>query len=226
MFVVGLTGGIGSGKSAATSIFEDLGIDVVDADLASREAVLPGSKSLSEIQKKFGNEILLEDKSLNRAKLREIIFDSSKDKVWLEQLLHPEIRNIIQSKLKKSSSEYVILVSPLLFETDQHEFCNDTILIDSSLDSQISRTSKRDSVSKDSVKKIISAQMSREDKLKIATIVIKNDDSLEQLETNVKKVHKNLLKKIHKWNVLTVKKKSWKVIKVTLNLFAQKDAEH
>ena len=169
MFVVGLTGGIGSGKSAATSIFEDLGIDVVDADLASREAVLPGSKSLSEIQKKFGNEILLEDKSLNRAKLREIIFDSSKDKVWLEQLLHPEIRNIIQSKLKKSSSEYVILVSPLLFETDQHEFCNDTILIDSSLDSQISRTSKRDSVSKDSVKKIISAQMSREDKLKIAT---------------------------------------------------------
>ena len=198
MFVVGLTVGIGSGKSAATSIFEDLGIDVVDADLASREAVLPGSKSLSEIQKKFGNDILLEDKSLNRAKLREIIFDSSEDKVWLEQLLHPEIRNIIQSKLKKSSSEYVILVSPLLFETDQHEFCDDTILIDSSLDSQISRTSKRDSVSKDSVKKIISAQMSREDKLKIATIVIKNDDSLEQLETNVKKVHKNLLKKIHK----------------------------
>ena len=99
-------------------------------------------------------------------------------------------------------------------------------MIDSSLDSQISRTSKRDSVSKDSVKKIISAQMSREDKLKIATIVIKNDDSLEQLETNVKKVHKNLLKKIHKWNVLTVKKKSWKVTKVTLNLFAQKDAEH
>ena len=102
MFVVGLTGGIGSGKSAATSIFEDLGIDVVDADLASREAVLPGSKSLSEIQKKFGNDILLEDKSLNRAKLREIIFDSSEDKVWLEQLLHPEIRNIIQSKLKKT----------------------------------------------------------------------------------------------------------------------------
>jgi len=151
-----------------------------------------------KFKRNFGNEILLEDKSLNRAKLREIIFDSSKDKVWLEQLLHPEIRNIIQSKLKKSSSEYVILVSPLLFETDQHEFCNDTILIDSSLDSQISRTSKRDSVSKDSVKKIISAQMSREDKLKIATIVIKNDDSLEQLETNVKKVHKNLLKKIHK----------------------------
>ena len=198
MFVVGLTGGIGSGKSAATSFFEDLGIDVVDADLASREAVLPGSKSLSEIQKKFGNEILLEDKSLNRAKLRKIIFDSSEDKVWLEQLLHPEIRNIIQSKLKKSSSEYVILVSPLLFETDQHEFCNTTILIDSSLNSQVSRTSKRDSVSEDSVKKIISAQMSRDDKLKIAKIVINNDDSLEQLESNVKKVHENLIKEIAK----------------------------
>ena len=87
MFVVGLTGGIGSGKSAATAIFEDLGIDVVDADLASREAVLPGSKALDQIQKKFGNEILLEDQSLNREKLREIIFDNSEDKTWLEQLL-------------------------------------------------------------------------------------------------------------------------------------------
>ena len=198
MFVVGLTGGIGSGKSAATAIFEDLGIDVVDADLASREAVLPGSKALDQIQKKFGNEILLEDQSLNRAKLREIIFDNSEDKTWLEQLLHPEIRHIIQSKLENSSSEYVILVSPLLFETDQHEFCNTTILIDSSLNSQISRTSKRDSVSEDSVKKIISAQMSRDDKLKIAKIVINNDDSLEQLESNVKKVHENLIKEITK----------------------------
>ena len=198
MFVVGLTGGIGSGKSAATAIFEDLGIDIVDADLASREAVLPGSKALDQIQKKFGNEILLEDQSLNRARLREIIFDNSEDKTWLEQLLHPEIRHIIQSKLENSSSEYVILVSPLLFETDQHEFCNTTILIDSSFNSQISRTSKRDSVSEDSVKKIISAQMSRNDKLKIAKIVINNDDSLEQLESNVKKVHENLIKEITK----------------------------
>ena len=198
MFVVGLTGGIGSGKSAATAVFEDLGIDVVDADLASREAVLPGSKALDQIQKKFGNEILLEDQSLNRAKLREIIFDNSEDKTWLEQLLHPEIRHIIQSKLENSSSKYVILVSPLLFETDQHEFCNTTILIDSSMNSQVSRTSKRDSVSEDSVKKIISAQMSRDDKLKIAKIVINNDDSLEKLESNVKKVHENLIKEITK----------------------------
>ena len=198
MFVVGLTGGIGSGKSAATAIFEDLGIDVVDADLASREAVLPGSKALDQIQKKFGNEILLEDQSLNRARLREIIFDNSEDKTWLEQLLHPEIRHIIQSKLENSSSEYVILVSPLLFETDQHEFCNTTILIDSSMNSQVSRTSKRDSVSEDSVKKIISAQMSRDDRLKIAKIVINNDGSLEQLESNVKKVHENLIKEIAK----------------------------
>lgn len=198
MFVVGLTGGIGSGKSAATAVFEDLGIDVVDADLASREAVLPGSKALDQIQKKFGNEILLQDQTLNRAKLREIIFDNSEDKTWLEQLLHPEIRHIIQSKLENSSSEYVILVSPLLFETDQHEFCNTTILIDSSMNSQVSRTSKRDSVSEDSVKKIISAQMSRDDKLKIAKIVINNDDSLEQLESNVKKIHENLIKEITK----------------------------
>ena len=158
----------------------------------------PGSKALDQIQRKFGNEILHEDQSLNRAKLREIIFDNPEDKIWLEQLLHPEIRHIIQSKLENSSSQYVILVSPLLFETDQHEFCDTTILIDSSFNSQISRTSKRDSVSEDSVKKIISAQMSRDDKLKIAKIVINNDDSLEQLESNVKKVHENLIKEITK----------------------------
>ena len=112
MFVVGLTGGIGSGKSAATSIFEELGIDVVDADLASREAVMPGSNALMKIHERFGDDILLEDKTLNRGKLREIIFDNSEEKIWLEQLLHPEIRDIIQSKLKSSTSEYVILVSP------------------------------------------------------------------------------------------------------------------
>ena len=198
MFVVGLTGGIGSGKSAATSIFEELGIDVVDADLASREAVMPGSNALMKIHERFGDDILLEDKTLNRGKLREIIFDSSEEKIWLEQLLHPVIRDIIQSKLKSSTSEYVILVSPLLFETDQYDFCDLTILIDTSESSQIARTSKRDEVTEDSVKKIIQTQMSRENKLKLANIVINNDNTLEDLKKNVEKIHKRIFDEIKK----------------------------
>ncbi|MEC9193534.1 MAG: dephospho-CoA kinase [Pseudomonadota bacterium] len=198
MFVVGLTGGIGSGKSAATSIFEELGIDVVDADLASREAVMPGSNALMKIHERFGDDILLEDKTLNRGKLREIIFDNSEEKIWLEQLLHPEIRDIIQSKLESSTSEYVILVSPLLFETDQYDFCDLTILIDTSESSQIERTSKRDEVTEDSVKKIIQTQMSRENKLKLANIVINNDNTLEDLKKNVEKIHKRIFDEIKK----------------------------
>lgn len=198
MFVVGLTGGIGSGKSAATSIFEELGIDVVDADLASREAVMPGSNALMKIHERFGDDILLEDKTLNRGKLREIIFDNSEEKIWLEQLLHPEIRDIIQSKLQSSTSEYVILVSPLLFETDQYDFCDLTILIDTSESSQITRTSKRDEVTEDSVKKIIQTQMSRENKLKLANIVINNDNTLEDLKKNVEKIHKRIFDEIKK----------------------------
>lgn len=198
MFVVGLTGGIGSGKSAATSIFEELGIDVVDADLASREAVMPGSNALMKIHERFGDDILLEDKTLNRSKLREIIFDNSEEKIWLEQLLHPEIRDIIQSKLQSSTSEYVILVSPLLFETDQYDFCDLTILIDTSESSQITRTSKRDEVTEDSVKKIIQTQMSRENKLKLANIVINNDNTLEDLKKNVEKIHKRIFDEIKK----------------------------
>ena len=198
MFVVGLTGGIGSGKSAATSIFEELGIDVVDADLASREAVMPGSNALMKIHERFGDDILLEDKTLNRGKLREIIFDNSEEKIWLEQLLHPEIRDIIQFKLKSSTSDYVILVSPLLFETDQYDFCDLTILIDTSESSQIARTSKRDEVTEDSVKKIIQTQMSRENKLKLANIVINNDNTLEDLKKNVEKIHKRIFEEIKK----------------------------
>ena len=93
---------------------------------------MPGSNALMKIQERFGDDILLEDKTLNRSKLREIIFDNSEEKIWLEQLLHPEIREIIQSKLESSTSEYVILVSLLLFETDQYDFCDLTILIDTS----------------------------------------------------------------------------------------------
>ena len=193
MFIVGVTGGIGSGKTAVTDIFYKLDIDIVDADLASRKAVLKGSPSLKKIKEKFGEDILLEDGNLNRARLRKIIFEDSSEKDWLENLLHPQILEIIKSELKESKSSYKVLVSPLLFETGQFQLCHRTLLIDVSEEEQIIRTTKRDKVTSDQVKKIINSQMSREDKIKIADDVVTNEGSLNDLEEKIRALHSSYL---------------------------------
>ena len=193
MFIVGVTGGIGSGKTAVTDIFSKLDIDIVDADLASRKAVLKGSPSLKKIKEKFGEDILLKDGNLNRAKLRKIIFEDSSEKDWLENLLHPQILEIIKSELEESKSSYKVLVSPLLFETGQFQLCHRTLLIDVSEEEQITRTTKRDKVTSDQVKKIINSQMSREDKIKIADDVVTNEGSLDDLEEKIRALHSSYL---------------------------------
>ncbi|MBV12609.1 MAG: dephospho-CoA kinase [Flavobacteriaceae bacterium] len=193
MFIVGVTGGIGSGKTAVTDIFSKLDIDIVDADLASRKAVLKGSPSLTKIKEKFGEDILLEDGNLNRARLRKIIFEDSSEKDWLEKLLHPQILEIIKSELEESKSSYKVLVSPLLFETGQFQLCHRTLLIDVSEEEQITRTTKRDKVTSDQVKKIINSQMSREDKIKIADDLITNEGSLGDLEEKIRALHSSYL---------------------------------
>lgn len=193
MFIVGVTGGIGSGKTAVTDIFSKLDIDIVDADLASRKAVLKGSPSLKKIKEKFGEDILLKDGNLNRARLRKIIFEDSSEKDWLENLLHPQILEIIKSELEESKSSYKVLVSPLLFETGQFQLCHRTLLIDVSEEEQIIRTTKRDKVTSDQVKKIINSQMSREDKIKIADDVVTNEGSLDDLEEKIRALHSSYL---------------------------------
>ena len=122
--IIGLTGGIGSGKTAVSDLFQDLGITVVDADLASRVVVEKGREELSKIADHFGKEILTQDGELDRAKLRQIIFNSEDEKLWLESLLHPAIASQIQKELDSSQSPYTILVSPLLLETEQKIFCS------------------------------------------------------------------------------------------------------
>ena len=124
MIVVGLTGGIGSGKSSVSEIFEGLGVKVVDADVASRQPVMKGQPALKKIAEKFGSNILTSEGELDRRKLREIIFKESSAKDWLENLLHPLIHQILIDDLATASSKYAILVSPLLFETNQKEFSN------------------------------------------------------------------------------------------------------
>ena len=191
--IIGLTGGIGSGKTAVSDAFQDLGITIVDADLASRIVVQKGKPSLKKIAEHFGNDILNENSELDRAKLREIIFNSDEEKNWLESLLHPAIANQIQDELKASRSPYTILVSPLLLETNQKEYCNKVLVVDVPVELQVERTLKRDQVSEGQVKSIIKAQISRKNRLEFADEVIINDGSLEELHSTVMKFHQKFI---------------------------------
>jgi len=197
MFVVGLTGGIGSGKSAAATIFAKLGVTVVNADNVAREIVEPGSEALKAIAKHFGQTILLDDGSLDRAALRKKIFSDAESshaaKQWLENLTHPLIRQRIMEHLNKNKSEsevnYRILESPLLMETNQHKLVDRLLLIDIPQSLQIERTMARDHNTKEQVDAIIAAQMSREDKQLLANDKIENTGTLVELEQQILALH-------------------------------------
>ena len=189
MFVLGVTGGIGSGKTVVTDIFSELNIDVIDADIASRKAVEKGSACLKEIENYFGSEVILNDGNLNRQKLREIIFDKEDKKEWLEKLLDPRIFEIINNELAESKTLYAILVSPLLFETGQNKLCTRTLLIDADEKFQIERASIRDSVPEDQIKNIIEAQMPRSEKIRLANDIVSNDSTLESLREKIISLH-------------------------------------
>ena len=159
--IVGLTGGIGSGKSEVSRRFEQLGITVVDADVVAREVVNIGSVALSEISAYFGQDILNADGSLNRAQLRSRIFENSDEKRWLENFLHPIIRKEIVSQLAQSKTPYTILSSPLLLETKQNELVNRVLVVDATENMQLMRASARDENNKDQIQKIMATQISR-----------------------------------------------------------------
>lgn len=193
MFIVGLTGGIGSGKSTVTECFEKLGIVVVDADVLAREVVEPGTPSLVAIAQKFGSNILDEDGRLNRAKLREIVFSDNTKKSWLEQLLHPAIRELMLSRLQSSPSPYTLLVSPLLLETDQHALANRILVVDVPVETQLKRTLKRDGSNEATIQSIINSQIDRAARLAAADDVISNDQPIDTLPARVLPLHNKYL---------------------------------
>jgi dephospho-CoA kinase len=194
MLIVGLTGGIGSGKSAVTAILQNLGITIVDADIVARQAVEPDSPALKQIIRHFGAEITDSEGRLDRAKLRSIIFADSEAKDWLEKLLHPVIREMIIAQLAAAHSAYAVLASPLLFETDQHLLTQHNVVIDVPEELQIHRTTLRDSNSTEQVKAIIAAQMPRLERNKRADTLICNDKDLDSLQHNTQALHQKLLK--------------------------------
>jgi len=195
MFVVGITGGIGSGKTAVTDHLETLGIVVVDADKAARVVVEPGKPALDEIAVHFGSEILLDDGALNRAALREVVFNDSAQRKILEGITHPRIREEIARQLSAATSPYVVLSSPLLLESGQNSFADYVVVVDVPEAVQVDRTMRRDDNSESLVKQIMAAQLDRQTRLSRADEAISNDDTLEALHAEVEALHQRLLER-------------------------------
>ncbi|UCX03300.1 dephospho-CoA kinase [Shewanella glacialimarina] len=193
-FIVGLTGGIGSGKTTVANLFADLGITLVDADIVARQVVEPNSSGLQQIIQHFGADISLADGSLNRSKLRDIIFNQPEQRDWLNNLLHPMIRNAMLQQVKNAVSDYVILVVPLLFENGLDKLVNTTLVVDISPELQISRTSKRDNVAATQVEQIIQSQISRQQRLSKADDIVDNQGELNVLRDKVALLHHKYLK--------------------------------
>ncbi|MEX1668439.1 dephospho-CoA kinase [Zhongshania guokunii] len=192
--VIGLTGGIGSGKTAASNRFAKLGIGIVDADIIAREVVEPGSTALQKIAAHFGESHLLADGQLNRAALRQTIFADPTAKHWLESLLHPLIAAETQRQLQSVQSAYAMYVSPLLVESQQKGMCERLVVVDVPESVQLSRTIARDNNEQAQVERIIASQVDRQSRLAAASDVIDNTQSLSQLDKRVSELHQLFLK--------------------------------
>ncbi|WP_020412636.1 dephospho-CoA kinase [Microbulbifer variabilis] len=193
MFRVGLTGGIGSGKSAAAECFRELGIHVVDADWAARVVVQPGKPALEKIAQHFGAGILLENGELNRAQLRSLIFEDTEERAWLEGLLHPLIREEILSSLEQSPSLYAILESPLLIESGQYQLVDRICVVDLPENLQVERATARDNNHEEQIRKIMAAQLGRQERLDKADDVLDNSAGLAELRGQIELLHQKYL---------------------------------
>lgn len=189
MLIIGITGGIGSGKTAASDYLAEKGITVVDADQVSRQIVEPGQPALEQIRAHFGNEVLQSDGRLDRARLREIVFADPEQRRALEAITHPAIGQEIRRQLEASQSPYTILVSPLLLETDQYHLVDRVLLVDVPESLQVERTAERDGVPGDQVRHIMAAQMDREERRRRADDIVVNDGSLAQLHRQLDDLH-------------------------------------
>ncbi len=193
MYAVGLTGGIGSGKSTVADLFAELGVPVVDADQAARIVVQPGSPALHEIAQFFGPQALLPDGSLDRAAMRRRVFADPRERQRLEAITHPRIQEEVQRQLAAAEGEYAILVSPLLLETAQRKLTDRILVVDVPEELQIARTAGRDGGSRQQVQNIINAQSKRSERLKQADDVIDNSKDPKQLPAQVEQLHRKYL---------------------------------
>lgn len=190
-YIIGLTGGIGSGKTTVTDLFAELGIDVIDADVIARELLSKGSPQLNTVIQHFGKQYLTTSNELNRPLLGKTIFADKQEKIWLESLLHPLVRAEITALIVQSTSPYLIISAPLLLESGHYNFIDRMLVIDLPPELQISRTAARDNSSEEEVKQTLLAQMDREQRLSHADDIILNTTSIAQLTIRVKELHED-----------------------------------
>jgi len=194
--VVGLTGGIGSGKSAASAWFAEQGIDIIDADVIAHEIVVKGSSTLRKIQKKFGDWVLNDDGSMNRAAVRTYVFTHPEALIDLEAITHPAIRETAKAQLVNSTSPYVVLSAPLLIEGAEAglaNLCQRILVMDATEETQLARASRRDEQSVQKIKAIMTNQLSREERNRHADHVILNENDLASLYVKLEPLHQEYL---------------------------------
>ena len=184
-YIVGLTGGIGSGKSTACALFAELGVEIVDADHVSRSVVAPGSPALQQLREQFGDAVVTQDGNLDRAWLRSRIFSDAAVRQQVEALLHPLIRSAMLEQIQRSRSAWLILAAPLLLENNAYDFVDRVLVIDADESIQVARTRKRDHASDDEVRRIMQVQLPRGERLARADDVISNNGDTASLRRQV-----------------------------------------
>ena len=196
MLRIGLTGGIGSGKTAASDHFARLGAEVIDTDLLSRELVEPGQAALKEIVDSFGAQVLTGDGHLDRARLGELVFGNPEARQQLEAILHPRIREAMLLRAEQSRAPYVVFVIPLLFETGQQALVDRVLLIDVPEDLQRARVAERDQLDDARITRIMSAQTDRETRRSNADDIVCNDGDIASLHAEIEKLHRKYMDQV------------------------------
>ncbi len=195
-FILGLTGGIASGKTAAADRLASLGATLVDTDLISREVVEPGQPALTQIEQHFGSDVIQDDGHLNRSALRERVFQDPSERRWLETLLHPLILKTAIDRALSSSTPIAVVVVPLLFESGHYQEIDASLVIDVPVKLQRQRTLNRDGVSEAQVDSILAAQMDRQSRIERADYVISNTGTLDELYSEVDALYHQLISKL------------------------------
>ncbi len=189
MLTIGLTGGVGSGKSMVANFFSELGVPIIDSDILAREVVEPNTLGYNNIVKHFGKTILSADGTIDRKTLKNIVFQNPQERRWLEQTLHPLIRELTKKRIEKISAPYCIIVIPLLAETWPHPLINRVLVVDTTPDLQYKRIIERDHCTPEFAQDMINAQATRDQRLAYADDIIENNTDLQTLKTQVFDLH-------------------------------------
>lgn len=191
---VGLTGGIASGKSTVADMFAELGVPIIDTDIIAREVVAPGEPALVEIAERFGEQMIDAAGNLDRGAMRKLVFADDTARAELEAILHPRIGAETRRQADAAGGDYQLIVVPLLTGSPLQEFVDRVLVIDCDEETQIRRLLQRDAETVEQAQRILAAQASRDERLKIASDVIVNQGTLEQTRTAVSRLHRIYLR--------------------------------